>query len=220
MSDVRANTPKDGKEKAILQQIKDGDKAACSAVYEKLKEDPNFSKIITKMERDIAIDVALQRAPVTGPHRMALVVSEQAYDKLTRGDTLGAASNYAATVVVGLASAIPFVPLGDAAIEGLRLAGVDLEPSPIRKAINTATGVKAACDNLNAVVATYAKRPGYTPENLETRLQHLGDSEIMALRNIKARLDKAQQEVLADLRQETETLRTAMKSKNTTAPIR
>lgn len=182
----------------IVDRIKTSDASTCRILYEEIRKEPLFAKAIRRMERDIAIDVVLQRAPVTGPHKMTLTVTEQAHDKWVRGDTLGAISNYSAGVVVGIASTIPFVPLGDGAIELFRLAGVDIEPSPIHKAINLATGTKAICNNLHEIAATKAGKVGHSKDDLPKRLSEVNEAQIKAVRQMLARLELSLKTVAED----------------------
>lgn len=173
---------------AALERVRTSDTATCKAAYDELKKDPLFSKAIAKMETDIIIDTLLQRAPITGPHKMTLGVSEQANDKWNRGDKMGALSTYSASIAVGLASLVPVIPAGDAMIELLRKGGVDIEASPLRKAIDAATGAKAACKNLHAIVATEMDKPGYSRDALRSNLADMDPSEVVALDRVLKRL--------------------------------
>jgi hypothetical protein len=198
MTENKSNLETRGRIEAIVERIKTSDAATCRILYEEIKREPLFEKAIRRMERDIAVDIALQRNPVTGPHKMTLTVTEQAHDKWMRGDKLGAISNYSAGVVVGIASIVPFVPLGDGAIELFRLAGVNIDPSPIHKAVNLATGTNAICNNLHEIAATKAGKPGHSKDKLPERLSEVNEGQIKAVRQMLVRLDSSLKAVAED----------------------
>lgn len=132
-------------------------------------------------------DIALVRAPVTGPFLMTRHVAEQANVKMQSGDVIGGLSNYSAAVAVGITSMVPFLPLGDLTIEGMRAMGVDLDISPIRQAYKTAVGAMKACDNLNRNAVNLLGLTHYPREQLLKGIKALDADEA---KGVDALLDR------------------------------
>lgn len=139
----------DAKVQAIVEKIRHHDGGVCSVLYEDARRNPEIREAIDAVKKEILLDGVKLRTPGIGTFTLTQNVAQRAYDKLGRGDTLGAIADYAAVVAIGTTSVIPFG--GDATIELLRANGVVLEEAPIHKTYNTVVGLDHLCNNLDVI---------------------------------------------------------------------
>lgn len=185
---------RDERVEAISQSIKDKQGGVCTAVLEDALRDPKTRAVLGHAALGVAEDVALTRTPGLGAFTVTRDVAERAYNRLQKGDTLGAAADYSAVIAIGALSWIPFG--GDAAIEIMRRGGVDLDPSPARNAANTATGVALFCEAANVQARILLSRnPSEQDRALFQQLtSKMTPEEFEALAKVGVRVAKANEE--------------------------
>ncbi|MFO0110531.1 MAG: hypothetical protein ACK52W_08375 [Alphaproteobacteria bacterium] len=131
---------------SLVRRVNEDGDGICQAVYKEAYDDPKLKAVLDDVQKDILRTALLVRMPVTGPFMLAHRITQQANEKMSQGDTVGAVSNYFAAIGAGTSQ---IFMMGDVAIEAMRAGGVQIDRSPIARAYYFSTGLRTVCDHVD-----------------------------------------------------------------------